>query len=78
MKKYKHKIIVINSPFKLASFVDIIVFRKNRKKRWTRKRYERILNKIKITFKREDKFLREEDIIPISLLIPDVEEAIIV
>lgn len=72
MKKYKHKIIVINSPFKLASFVDIIVLRKNRKKRWSRKRYERRLNKI--TFKWESKFLKEEDIIRIPLLIPDVED----
>lgn len=76
MKKYKHKIIVINLPFKLADFVDIIVLRKNRKKRWSRKRYERRLNKR--TFKWEGKIIKEEDIIPISLLIPDVEEAIIV
>ena len=41
MKKYKHKIIVINYPFKLAGFVDIIVLRKNRKKRLSKNRYKR-------------------------------------
>lgn len=72
MKKYKHKIIVINSPFKLVGFIDFFVLRKKRKKRWSRKRYERRLNKI--TFKWESKFLNEEDIIPIFPLIPDVED----
>ena len=72
MKKYKHKIIVINNPFKLDGFVDIIVSRKNRKKRWPRKRYERRLNKR--TFKWESKPLKEEDIINVFPLIPDVED----
>lgn len=73
MKKYKHKIYVINSPLKIDGFAYFYVFRKNRKKRWSRNRYERIYNKV--TFKWESKFLNEEDIVPVPLiLIPNVED----
>lgn len=73
MKKYKHKIIVI--PFNFDCFVGIIALRKNRKKRWSRNRYERKLNKT--TFKWESKIITENDFVNISSLFPDINNIIL-